>query len=311
MLYNFLNTTKNTHLFILYIIGVFQIFFYRFVVFLLPFDGITFAETILISFLFLVNISTISLILRENQLNEGNLFVIFFWVFLVSLFPEVYKESTPFIANTIILFIFYKILRLHNAIEPRFIFLDISLLALFASLFFLPSSLMLLLNWVYILIYSHSRSRNFFIPIVAFIVIALIVSAIGILIGKESLFISYFQYYPDFSLFCFLQYKYIPILGVLLINMFLTFWVIDKSYKHYLSRFFSLVVLIGMLGLLLNEKSAVAMIYLTLPAALSLMIIVARIRRFWIREFFLGIFIIASILFSFLGVFFREFIFPQ
>ena len=193
MLYNFLNTTKNTHLFILYIIGVFQIFFYRFVIFELPFDGITLAGTILMCFLLLVNISTISLIHRENQLNEGNLFVIFFWVFLVSLFPEVYKENAPFIANTIILFIFYKILRLHNALEPRFIFLDISLLALFASLFFLPSSLMLLLNWVYILIYSHSRSRNFFIPIVAFIVIALIVSAIGILIVKVSLFISYFQ----------------------------------------------------------------------------------------------------------------------
>jgi len=311
MLYNFLNTTKNTHLFILYIIGVFQIFFYRFVIFELPFDGITLAGTILMCFLLLVNISTISLIHRENQLNEGNLFVIFFWVFLISFFPEIYKESTQFVANTIVLFIFYKILQLHNTIEPRFIFLDTSLLALIAGLFFLPACLILLLLWVYILIYSHRRSQNFFIPIVAFIIVVIIVSAIGILIGEETLFLSYFQYYPDFSPSSFLQYKYIPILGVLLINIFLTFWIIGKFYKHYLSRFFSLIVLTGVLGLLCNEKSAVAMIYLTLPAALSLMIIVTRIRRFWIREFFLGIFIIASILFSFLGVFFRELIFPQ
>ena len=73
-------------------------------IFELPFDGITLAGTILMCFLLLVNISTISLIHRENQLNEGNLLCYLLLGLFNLFFPEIYKESTQFMANTIVLF---------------------------------------------------------------------------------------------------------------------------------------------------------------------------------------------------------------
>ena len=92
MLYNFLNTNKNSHFFFLYGLGALQIIFYRYLLIGLPIEPISLAETLVMCLLLLINISTISFIIRKNQLSEGNLLVVFFWIVISMLFPEVYKD---------------------------------------------------------------------------------------------------------------------------------------------------------------------------------------------------------------------------
>ena len=78
MLYNFLNTQKNSHLFALYGLGALQMVLYRYFIIGIPMDVIPLVETLLMCFLLLVNVSIVNLIVRKNQLSEGNLLVVFF-----------------------------------------------------------------------------------------------------------------------------------------------------------------------------------------------------------------------------------------
>ena len=55
------------------------------------------------------------------------------------------------------------------------------------------------------------------------------------------------------------------------------------------------VVLVGLLGIILfPNKNAVGMVYLTFPTALSLMVLIERIRRVWLKELLLWLLLIAS-----------------
>ena len=60
MLYNFLNTQKNSHLFALYGLGALQMVLYRYFIIGIPMDVIPLVETLLMCFLLLVNVSTVN-----------------------------------------------------------------------------------------------------------------------------------------------------------------------------------------------------------------------------------------------------------
>ena len=149
MLYNFLQTNKNSHFFLLYGLGVLQMILYRYLLLELPITAFSIAETLLMCLLLLVNTSTISFIIRKNQLSEGNLLVLFFWLALSMLFPELYKDSMVMLANTCILLVILQIMQSHSIADGRQAFFDISVLIFLASLFFLPSLLALLL-WLFL-----------------------------------------------------------------------------------------------------------------------------------------------------------------
>ena len=295
MFYNFLNTTKTARLFTIYGIGVLQIFLYRFSLLSLPFSLVNILETIFISFLLLVDISVITLMVRKNQLSEGNLLVPFFWILLGSLFPEVYVDAAIIVANTCILFLFYQIISLRN-IDGREVFFNASMLIFIASLFFVPSILSLLLLWIHILIYPGKRFRNMLIPMVSFMLLSILILAIAISLDVEEKLLLHFQFVPNFSLDSYLQYKYIPLVGILLLTITITSWAFWKPYKRYYSRFLIKIAIVGILGIILfPEKNAVGWIYLTFPTALSLTIIIGRIRRYWLRETLLWSFAFLSL----------------
>ena len=57
MLYNFLQTNKNSHFFLLYGLGVLQMILYRYLLLELPITAFSIAETLLMCLLLLVNTS--------------------------------------------------------------------------------------------------------------------------------------------------------------------------------------------------------------------------------------------------------------
>ena len=103
MLYNLLNTTKTARFFAIYGMGVLQLLLCRYGILSLEISPTTLLETLLMSFLLLVNLSTINLLVRKNQLSEGNLLVPFLWILLIFFFPKIYQDSTVMMANTCIL----------------------------------------------------------------------------------------------------------------------------------------------------------------------------------------------------------------
>lgn len=285
MLYNFLQTNKNSHFFLLYGLGVLQMILYRYLLLELPITPFSIAETLLMCVLLLVNVSTISFIIRKNQLSEGNLLVIFFWVVLSMLFPDLYKDSRVMLANTCILLVILQIIQSHSITDGRKVFFDISVLIFLASLFFLPSLLALLLLWIQVLTSGGKKFRNFLIPLVVFAMLFVILLAVALLLGWQNELFLRFYYLPKFELSSFLQYKYVPLLGVILFNLFFTSWLLKKTYKRYYATFFISLVLVGIIGVVLHEnKNAVGWLYFTFPTALSAMMVIEGLKRPWLRE---------------------------
>ena len=246
--------------------------------------------------LLLINISTISFIIRKNQLSEGNLLVVFFWIVISMLFPEVYKDYTVMLANTCILFVILQIMQSHNITDGRQVFFDISVLIFLATLFFLPSLLALFLLWLQILTSPGKKFRNSLIPLVVFAILFVILLAASLLLGWENQLFLRFYYLPKFDISSFLQYKFLPLLGILLINIMITSWLLKKSYKRYYSGFFISLILVGMVGIVLHEnKNAVGWLYFTFPTALSGMMIIEGLKRHWLREALLWFFVLSLV----------------
>lgn len=302
MLYNFLQINKNSHFFLLYGLGVLQMILYRYLLLELPITPFSIAETLLMCVLLLVNISTISFIIRKNQLSEGNLLVIFFWVVLSMLFPDLYKDSTVMLANTCILLVILQIIQSHSITDGRKVFFDISVLIFLASLFFLPSLLALLLLWIQVLTSGGKKFRNFLIPLVVFAMLFVILLAVALLLDRQNELFLRFYYLPKFELSSFLQYKYVPLLGVILFNLFFTSWLLKKTYKRYYATFFISLVLVGIVGVVLNEnKNAVGWLYFTFPTALSAMMVIEGLKRPWLREALLWFLVLSVVVVLIVG----------
>ena len=302
MLYNFLQISKNSHFFLLYGLGVLQMILYRYLLLELPITPFSIAETLLMCVLLLVNVSTISFIIRKNQLSEGNLLVIFFWVVLSMLFPDLYKDSTVMLANTCILLVILQIIQSHSITDGRKVFFDISVLIFLASLFFLPSLLALLLLWIQVLTSGGKKFRNFLIPLVVFAMLFVILLAVALLLGWQNELFLRFYYLPKFELSSFLQYKYVPLLGVILFNLFFTSWLLKKTYKRYYATFFVSLVLVGIVGVVLHEnKNAVGWLYFTFPTALSAMMVIEGLKRPWLREALLWFLVLSVVVVLIVG----------
>ncbi len=302
MLYNFLQINKNSHFFLLYGLGVLQMILYRYLLLELPITPFSIAETLLMCVLLLVNVSTISFIIRKNQLSEGNLLVIFFWVILSMFFPDLYKDSTVMLANTCILLVILQIIQSHSITDGRKVFFDISVLIFLASLFFLPSLLALLLLWIQVLTSGGKKFRNFLIPLVVFAMLFVILLAAALLLDRQNELFLRFYYLPKFELSSFLQYKYVPLLGVILFNLFFTSWLLKKTYKRYYATFFISLVLVGIVGVVLHEnKNAVGWLYFTFPTALSAMMVIEGLKRPWLREALLWFLVLSVVVVLIVG----------
>lgn len=295
MLYNLLNTTKTARFFAIYGMGVLQLLLCRYGILSLEISPTTLLETLLMSFLLLVNLSTINLLVRKNQLSEGNLLVPFLWILLIFFFPKIYQDSTVMMANTCILLLSSFIIYLRNNTDGREIFFNSSVLIFVGSYFFLPSLLWLLLLWAHILIYPSKRLRNMLIPVVTFALLGILSLAIALPMGKVAALVERYYFIPDFSYEAFVHPSYLPLYTIIILNLTLTSWIFWGSYKRYISRLFVGVVLVGLLGIILfPNKNAVGMVYLTFPTALSLMVLIERIRRVWLKELLLWLLLIAS-----------------
>lgn len=133
------------------------------------------------------------------------------------------------------------------------------------------------------------------IPLVTFVLLGILSLAIALPMGKVAALVERYYFIPDFSYEAFIHSSYLPLYTIIILNLTLTSWIFWGSYKRYISRFFVGVVLVGLLGIILfPNKNAVGMVYLTFPTALSLMVLIERIRRVWLKELLLWLLLIAS-----------------
>ncbi|MDO4881316.1 MAG: DUF6427 family protein [Capnocytophaga sp.] len=295
MLNKSLNNIKSNTLLFLCLVGVFQVFTYRFFIF----NSFSSWEEILSSFgiaiLLIINIIIINSIDRQSHLSLGNSYLPFFILILTSFFPIVYYDIKIMISSVLTIIIFKKLLYADYNQDARLSFLDASMLVVIAFLFYNYSFLNIFLIWFSILSYGNKVYRNLFIPIIGVLIVFLLILVISIPFNLTNYFYNLINISFYLSIKDFLNKDFLPVILVVLINLSITSWCLWKRYKRKVSQFLIFITILGFLAVLFSQqKDASAMVFLTLPTSVSLVVILENIKRNWLKESVLWFFIIVS-----------------
>ena len=122
--------------------------------------------------IFLVNF-----IVRRNQISETNSYAILFYTLLFVLFPEVLQDNNAIICSFFVLLASRRLISLRSLRNiPQKIF-DASIWIMISSLFYDWAILYLIVVFSAIYLYQPKSIRNWLIPVVAFLTLAMIVGS--------------------------------------------------------------------------------------------------------------------------------------
>lgn len=120
-------------------------------------------------FVFLANF-----VVKKNGISKDSAYtVLFFWLFLMA-FPSVLSQPLLLISNFFILLATRRIVSLHSLKDPKEKIFDASLWVFIASLFHFWSILFIVLIFISILFHVARDYRNWFLPPIAFLSVAVV-----------------------------------------------------------------------------------------------------------------------------------------
>lgn len=113
-------------------------------------------------------------IVKKNGISKDSAYtVLFFWLFLMA-FPSVLSQPQLLISNFFILLATRRIVSLHSLKDPKEKIFDASLWVFIAALFHFWSILFILLIFISILFHVARDYRNWFLPPIAFVSVAVV-----------------------------------------------------------------------------------------------------------------------------------------
>ena len=298
MIVNFFNRTKPINLVFLsilvFLFYIITMFFYNNGNFALSFfvkNGIN------LLFLF-GSFQVFNFILSKNNLSKETDLGILFYVFLLGIFPTLFITNKIIVAHFFLLLSFRKIYSLRTEILPKQKLFDSGFWIGIATIFYPLSVLFMFLNIIAIFVFNKVNWRYVFIPILGCIV-------------PIFLFFSYFFYIEEVSVFTKLvQLKINLNLGVYSTNKFLV-PIIFISIFGFVSLFYVsarlgqekvafksswiLHLFQGIIGLLIilldNDKNGNAWVFIFFPLSLFFANYMTLIRKKWIKEIIVYLFI--------------------
>jgi len=169
MIANFFKKTKPIHA--IFICILFLTFYIASIFFV---EKPTFSLGLLIKklgflFIFLILFFLIRFINRKNQLSGQDSYVLLFLAFLFGLFPRTMIINEVFIAHFFLLFSFRRMYSMRSFQNVKQKVFDSGFWIGMATIFYIWSSVFLLLIFLSILVYKKQEIRNFLIAIVGFI----------------------------------------------------------------------------------------------------------------------------------------------
>jgi chromate transport protein ChrA len=172
------------------IISLFVIFYFLFVA--MKMDGLYSGSgwltglgilVFLIASFFIANF-----IAKRNQLSRDNSFAFLFYCTHFLFFPNVFSRPELILSSFFILLSLRKIFSMQSMIHMKQKIFDASFWIVVASLFHFPAIFLMVLVFIAILLHAGSDYRNWMVPFIAFVTIAIIVAFLSLVFQPDWLY---------------------------------------------------------------------------------------------------------------------------
>ena len=225
--------------------------------------------------LLLVSMFTTSFIAKRNGLSKDSAFTIFFFLLFLLFFPSVLNNANLIIANFFILLAIRRLVSMQSLKAAKEKIFDASFWIFVATLFHFWSILFILLVFISIIFHVARDYRNWFLPIIALVSVAIVSLVFASVFDIDSLAffsnsmqtnfkIDYFT--NNYQNVAFAIYATIALFFIL--TMFATLsskpQILHSSYKKIIASFF-----IGVLVFLISaEKSNDLLLFTIAPLSI-------------------------------------------
>ena len=271
------------------------------------FDMLYLLEEALVFLLCLANLAVLNFVVSKNSLTQKNSYKILLFTLFLAMMPFAINNPDVLVSNLFVLLALRRIVSLRSLIKVKKKLLDATVLILIASLFYFWSILFLLLVIVGLIFYSNNQLKNWLIPLVGILSVAIIYISYHIIryntIGDLN---DYFQT-PSFDFNIYNTPKLITGITILIsFGLWASIFYI-KNITNKLKSFrpsFIIILIMAVLALILSvlstNKDGSEWIFLFAPLAIIITNYIEVIEENWFKELFLIVLILIPISFQFL-----------
>jgi len=246
------------------------------------------------TFLFLISLTTIfvlDFLVNRNNLTKKNSYKILIFSLFVALLPETILNTKILIANLFILFTLRRLISLRSNKEIKKKLFDAAFWISIASLFYFWAILFYLLIVVGIIIYRIVDIKNWIIPFVGILAVAVIWASYMILTGEDFVkhLTNHLSYSFDFSQ---LNSKRVVISSTIIFSygiwslLYFIRYLKAKSKKSRPS--FILIILAVIIGLMIiaisPDKNGSEFLFLFAPLSIIITNYLETIKERWFKE---------------------------
>lgn len=271
------------------------------------FEIIVIAEQFGLFLMVLLSLFIFDFFVTRNSLTKKNSYGLYVFVLCFAIFPQTILHSEVLWANFFVLLALRRLisLRSHKHIKKKLF--DAAFWIALASLFYFWAIVFFILVYVALLVYRITDPKNYVIPIVGVVTLAIMI--VSYLIIKDIEFVSYASDLIDFSLdFSLLNTR--PFIIGTTILLSLGIWSLFFFVKNLRSQMksyrpsFSLILVVLLLGfsilVLAPDKNGSELIFLFAPLAIIIANYIEVISEIWFKESLLWILFLTPIAISLL-----------
>ena len=251
----------------------------------------------------LFSVFVFDFLVNKNGLTKKNSYKILLFVLFIAVLPETLLNSKILLANLFILFALRRIISLRSKKEIKKKLFDASFWITIATLLYFWSVLFFILIIAALIVYIITDIKNWFIPILSVLTVAIIGTSYMILVNAD--IYSFFDNLIDVSFdFSSLNSKRIIIGSTILLSFgiwSLFYYIKNLKSKTKSSRpSFSLIVIAAIIGLLIVVVSPIKngseFIFLFGPLAIIMTNYLEEISEKWFKESLLWVLILTPII---------------
>jgi len=302
MISNFFSKSKPIHLIVVGLLLLLVFVLNKFKILTDNFDAVNIANQIGMYFVCLLSVFVFDFFVSRNSLTKKNSYNILLFVLFFAILPQTILNSRTVFANFFILLALRRLISLRTQKDIKKKLFDASFWLSLATLFYFWSSVFFILVFAALLIYAITDVKNYIIPIIGIVAVAIILSSYLILKDIDILnFASnLFDYSLDYSA---LNSKQIIIGSTLLLSFGL--WALFYYIKNIRSQMksyrpsFKLIVLAVILGLVIlavaPSKNGSEFIFLFAPLSIIITNYLEVITETWFKETLLWVLIVTPI----------------
>ncbi|WP_231373953.1 DUF6427 family protein [Aureivirga marina] len=299
MIANFFNKTKP--------INLLSIIFLLFVISIIPFlkniaenySFINILESVGIFMFSLLFLIIFSFVIRKNNLTKNNSYGALFTIIILAMLPKVLHWNPIFLSNFFLILFFRRVFSLSSTKNSKQKLFDAGFWLAVSALFFNWSILFGVLIYISLFIFEKINIKNLLIPIIGFICPLILFYTYTLWTDNSELFMNSFTIYYNMEFEVYQKnYPNILALGLLTISTFVSILfttprisnqgnVIKYSWGILVLSFFLALVIIAFS----SQKTTETLLFLLFPCATILSNYIQVIKKVWIKESILYIFI--------------------